>query len=600
MPFSGDLPERDQVDSEFKWSLEDIYADQEKMELDFQRVHKDLDKFGHYRGKLGDSAALFRECMELEEVLGIAMGKILVYCTMKSHEDTRNTGFQGLADRAMNLMVRFSTAMSFVVPEITALPEHILRHYLSDPDMSLYRFMLEDILRQKPHVLTPAEEEIMARAGEISHAPETIFSMLSNADMKFPFVVDEEGRKVELTEERYSRFIKSRDRKVRKKAFRELHRTYGKYENSLCAMYSASIKSDIFHSRTRSYDSSLEASLDGDNIPVSLYENVVNTVGLNLECLHEYVSLRRKVLGIRKVHMYDLYVPLVEETTREIPYEKALEMVRGGLAPLGEEYLSVLEKGFREKWIDVYENRGKRNGAYSWGSYGTHPYVLLNYNGTLRDVFTLAHEMGHAIHSWYSHKEQPYIYGDYSIFLAEVASTTNESLLIEHLLSGDLETEERIYLLNYQLEQIRTTVYRQTLFAEFERDIHLLAEQGNPLTPDLLKNKWHDLNEKYYGPSILVDDETDIEWARIPHFYSAFYVYKYVTGLAAATTLSSMIISGEEGSRKRYLSFLKAGSSRYSLDILRGAGVDMTKPEPLEVTLSKFAQVLEEMKGLLG
>jgi len=364
-------------------------------------------------------------------------------------------------------------------------------------------------------------------------------------------------------------------------------------------MYSSNIKSDIFHSSTRKYGSCLEASLNGDNIPPSVYDNVVSTVNLNLEPLHDYVALRKRVLGVKSLHMYDLYVPLAEETRKDIPYEEAIETVREGLSPLGEEYLAVLEKGFTDKWIDVYENRGKRKGAYSWGSYATHPYVLLNYNGTLRDVFTIAHEMGHALHSWYSHKEQPYIYGDYSIFLAEVASTTNEALLMEHLLSRDLSREERIYLLNYQLEQIRTTVYRQTMFAEFERDMHTLAEEGRPITPYLLKNAWHDLNRKYYGPSIVVDEEIDMEWARIPHFYSSFYVYKYVTGLAAATTLSTRILSGEEGARDRYLAFLKKGSSDYSLNIMRDAGVDMTIPLPLEVTISQFAQTLEDMKELL-
>ncbi|MBN1332227.1 MAG: oligoendopeptidase F, partial [Synergistales bacterium] len=513
----GEIPERDQIDARFKWGLDHIYPDLKSMEQDFSRVALKLEEFSSFRNRLGESPELFRKCMELEEDLGISMGRILVYCTMRSHEDTRNNLSQGLADRAMNLMVRFSTVTSFIVPEITGLHEDILKSYLSEEDLSLYRFMLEDILRQKEHVLTPPEEEIIARAGELSHAPENIFSMLSNADMKFPSIPDEEGRRTELTEERYIRFIRSTDRKVRKKAFMELHKTYGKFENSLCAMYSSNIKSDIFHSRTRKYDSCLEGSLNGDNIPPSVYDNVVNTVNLNLEPLHEYVALRKKVLGLKSLHMYDLYVPLAKETRKDIPYEEALETVREGLSPLGEEYLSLLEKGFTDKWIDVFENRGKRKGAYSWGSYGTHPYVLLNYNGTLRDVFTIAHEMGHALHSWYSHREQPYIYGDYSIFLAEVASTTNEALLMNHLLSRDLSREERIYLLNYQLEQIRTTVYRQAMFAEFERDIHTLAEEGRPVIPDLLKSYWHELNQKYYGPSIVVDAEIDMEWARIPH-----------------------------------------------------------------------------------
>lgn len=593
------VPSRDAIKDMYKWKLEDIYSKPEDWERDFQRVEAGLASFEDYRGRLSVSEEVMAHCLELEEGLGISMGRIFVYGTMKSHEDTSITENQALADRSMSLMVRYSTASSFIVPEISALPEDVIRKYMDSEMLEEYRFFFQDILRMKNHLLSAEEERILAGTGEMAQAPETIFSMLTNADMKFPSVKDEKGEIVELTEERYFSLIKSKDRKVRKNAFRALHRTYRKYENSLAAMYSSSVKGDIFNARTRKYSSSLEAALEPNNIPLDVYSNVIGTVNSNLQPLHEYVEVRKKALDVKKLHMYDLYVPLVDEISSDIEYDKAVEMVLEGIKPLGENYLELMKKGLNEGWIDIYENRGKRKGAYSWGSYGTHPYVLLNYNSTLRDVFTLAHEMGHALHSWFSHSSQPYIYGDYTIFLAEVASTTNEALLIEHLLSVTENVEEKKYLLNYYLEQIRTTVYRQTLFAEFEKKTHELAESGQALTKDLMCDLWHGLNEKYYGPSIVVDEDIDIEWARIPHFYSSFYVYQYVTGYAAATAFSRKILSGEPGARKGYLEFLKQGSSDYSVNILKTAGVDMTVPAPLEQTLKVFREKLEQLKELL-
>ncbi len=598
-PRKGELPARDEIDSLYKWKLENIYLSVKEWEQDYHRVERGLEEFNNYRGNLGSSMEIMADCLALEEDLGISMGKVLAFANMKSHEDTSVTEFQALADRAMSLMVRYSTATSFIVPEINCFSEEIINGYMKSEELSEYRFFFENILRMKEHVLSTAEEEIMARTGEMAHAPENIFSMLTNADMKFPIVRDEKGNKVELTEERYFSLIKSTDRKVRKGAFRALHRTYRKYENSIAAMYSSSVKTDIFNSRTRKYSSSLGSALDNNNIPVDVYSNVIDTVNANLEPLHDYVNLRKKGLGVSTLHMYDLYVPIVEEINMDIPYKKAVEMVLEGVAPLGGGYLELMKKGFNEGWVDIYENRGKRKGAYSWGSYGTHPYVLLNYNYTLRDVFTVAHEMGHSLHSWFSHSSQPYIYGDYTIFLAEVASTTNEALLIEHLLSRSNDVEQKKYLLNYYLEQIRTTVYRQTLFAEFEKRTHELAENGQALTKDLMCGLWHELNEKYYGPGIVVDEDVDIEWARIPHFYSAFYVYQYVTGYAAATAFSRKILSGEPGVRKGYLEFLKKGSSDYSINILKKAGVDMSVPDPLEQTIAVFREKLAELDSLL-
>ncbi len=598
-PRKSELPARDEIDSLYKWKLENIYPSVKEWEQDYHRIERGLVEFNNYRGNLDSSRKIMADCLGLEEDLGISMGKVLVFANMKSHEDTSLTEFQALADRAMSLMVRYSTATSFIVPEINCFPEEIINGYMKSEELAEYSFFFENILRMKEHVLSTAEEEIMARTGEMAHAPENIFSMLTNADMKFPQVRDENGKKVELTEERYFSLIQSKDRKVRKASFRALHRTYRKYENSLAAMYSSNVKTDIFTSKTRKYSSSLESALDTNNIPLDVYSNIIDTVSANLAPLHDYVNLRKKVLGFSKLHMYDLYVPIVEEVNKDISYETAMQMVLEGVAPLGEGYQDLMKKGFTEGWIDIYENRGKRKGAYSWGSYGTHPYVLLNYNSTLRDAFTLAHEMGHALHSWFSHSSQPYIYGDYTIFLAEVASTTNEALLMEHLLSRSDDPEEKKYLLNYYLEQIRTTVYRQTLFAEFEKKAHDIAERGEALTRDLMCGLWHELNERYYGSGIVVDEDIDIEWARIPHFYSSFYVYQYVTGYAAATSFSRKILSGEPGSRKGYLEFLKKGSSDYSVNILKQAGVDITLPGPLEQTIAVFRDKLTELEALL-
>ncbi len=596
---SGIVPSRDDIDDSSKWVLEHIYPDTDSWEKDFAEVQKRLGEFQRFSNNLGQNSQTVLECFQLEEELGVKIEKLFVYAHMKSHENTSVKEYQGLADRSGSLLVRFSAETSFIVPELNELPPETLDSYMKDESLSTYRFFFEDIIRMKKHVLSPAEERIIALTGEMSHAPDTIFTLFTNADIRFPAVKDENGNKQELTEERYQKFIKSQDRKVRKKAFKTLFNTYLGYENSISAMYSSSIKSDMFNSRIRGYGSTLEASLERNNIPLKVYNNVIDTVRENIAPLHEYVQLRKKVLDTGKIHMYDLYVPLFEETRKDIPYEDAVEMVREGLKPLGKDYMDVFDHGIKNGWIDVYENQGKKNGAYSWGSYGTHPYVLLNYNGTIRDVFTLAHEMGHAIHSWYSHKNQPYIYGDYTIFLAEVASTTNESLLLSYLLEKSDSRKEKLFLLNYQLEQIRTTVYRQTLFAEFEKKVHSMAEKGIALTPDILKNVWHELNRDYYGSEIKIDKEIDIEWARIPHFYSSFYVYQYVTGFSAATSFAENILSGQADLRDKYLEFLGKGSSDYSTNILRDAGVDMTTERPLEITIEKFRTALEDIEKMI-
>jgi oligoendopeptidase F len=596
----GSLPRRDEIDRRYLWKLEDIYSSSESWEKDFYHLEEMLPRFSEFRGALHLSASTLLGGLRLMEDAEIIMGKLYAYAVMRSHEDMANKAAQALAERAELLLVKLSAAVSFYTPEILEMDEIKIREFMEEEkELQIYRFFFEDLMRSRPHTLSPVEEELLARSGEIARAPENIFSLFTNADIKFPTVTDEDGNAIELSEERYIRLIRSQNRNVRHEAYEGLFRTYDQYQNSLAAMYGASVKGDIFYSQSRKYSNSLEAALHPDNISSSVYDMVVDTVRDNLEPLHEYVQLRKEVLALPELAMCDLYVPLVDEPQKEISYEKACNVVLDGLRPLGEEYVSILKEGFLSGWIDVYENEGKRKGAYSWGSYGTHPYVLLNYNGTIHDMFTIAHEMGHAIHTWYSHKHQPYVYADYTIFLAEVASTTNEALLLQFLLKNSRKDAERRYLLNYSLEQIRTTVYRQAMFADFEKMTHSMMEKGEPLTADRLSNIWHELNEAYYGSHISVDHLIDIEWARIPHFYSAFYVYKYVTGYAAATSLSQKILREGKDAQRQYIEFLKKGRSAYSLNILNEAGVNMTTSQPLLDTIALFKKNLMEMKSLL-
>ena len=598
---SSSVPKREAIPAQYKWKLENIYATNQQWEKEFTKVKKMLPQLAQYQGKLKDSPQNLLNCLQIQDKVGEITGKLYVYAYLRSHEDTQNPIYQALADRATALSVQVDKTASYIVPEIMTIPEAKLTQYLAqEKKLQIYQFYLKEIFRQKKHILSQKEEEILAGLGEIAETPETVYTMLTNADLKFPYLKDEKGKRVELSEERYGKLIRSQDRRVRKEAFQELFNTYEGIKNTMGATFSGSIKKDTFYAQTRKYDSALQAALESDDIPLEVYDNVINTVNNNLAPLHRYMALRKKILGLKEMHMYDLYVPLIKDVQKDIPYEKAQATVLAALNPLGKEYQALLKKGFTEGWIDVYENQGKRKGAYSWGAYGTDPYVLLNYNNTLNDVFTLAHEMGHSLHSYYSHQHQPYIYSGYTIFVAEVASTTNEALLMDYLLKKTTDKKEKLYLLNLYLEQIRTTVYRQAMFAEFEKIVHQKAEAGEALTADLLADLWYKLNVKYYGPEVVVDPEIKMEWARVPHFYNAFYVYKYVTGYAAATSLSQQILREGELARQKYLKFLTKGSSQDSLSILREAGVDMTTSKPLEDTIRVFEEKLKEMEKLLA
>lgn len=596
---AGRLPERREVPDDMKWRLEDIYQSDELWEKDFQWVKSQLPVLAGFEGRLGQSGSILLECLRLKDEVFQKQEKLFVYAHMRKDEDNANPVYQALLDRAETLSIQVSSQVSFVEPEILTIPEDTLKKFVQETEgLALYCHYLDEVNRMRNHTLPVEQERLLAEAAEMGQAPGSIFSMFNDADIRFPTIVDENGEEVELTKGRFVQFLESRDRRVRRDAFQALYQVYGQWRNTLAAMLNANVKRAAFFARVRNYNSTLEAALHADNVGVEVYDNLIETVHKNLAPMHKYISLRRELLGLEEVHMYDLYVPIVPDIDMKVPYEQAKSTVLAALAPLGEDYLNSLKEGFEAHWIDVFENRGKTSGAYSWGAYGTHPYVLLNYHDTLDNMFTLAHEMGHALHSHYSDMTQPYVYAQYSIFVAEVASTLNEALLMHYLLENATDKQQRKYLINHYLEQFRGTVYRQTMFAEFEKIIHSKVWSGEPLTAETLCQVYRELNEKYYGRDIVVDPEIEMEWARIPHFYTPFYVYKYATGFSAATALAQAIIQEGKPAVAKYISFLKAGSSDYPLNLLRDAGVDMATPDPIESALSVFAGLVDELESL--
>lgn len=590
-------PKREEIEARFKWNLQDIYADDAAWEEDYERMKSLLEKAARLQGQLGQSAPQLLGGLRQIEVIDRLGEKLLVYARMRRDENNADNRYQALYDRAESLMIQANSTMSFVTPELTEISAATLSQYMEEvADLKLYRHMFDEIMRQKEHVLSKPEEKILALSADLALAAGNIFTMLNNADIKFGLIHDENGQEVELTKGRYGRFMESHDRRVREEAFHTLYSAYGRLENTLAASLSASVKKDVFYARVRNYPSARHASLKQDNVEVEVYDQLIESVHEHMDDMYRYLRLRRQILNLDELHMYDIYVPLVKEYQVKIPYEKAQEQVLEALQPLGEEYLDILKTGLSGGWIDVYENQGKTSGAYSWGCYDSHPYVLLNYDSKLDDVFTLAHEMGHALHSYYSNRHQPYVYSQYTIFLAEVASTVNESLLIDYLLQRCSSREERVYLINHYLEQFRGTVYRQTMFAEYEKIIHDMVEQGQPLTTEALKQSYMDLNRLYYGPDVVIDEDINMEWARIPHFYSAFYVYKYATGFSAATAIKEQIQNEGPAAVERYLAFLKSGSSAYPVELLKKAGVDLTSRRPVQAALEYFGRLVNELE----
>lgn len=591
------LMKRSEVSQENTWKLEDLFSDQASWDKSYDELKALKGKASEFEGQL-NNAKNIKAVFELEDDLSLKIERLYVYAHLHHDEDTTNPTYQALVQKAKKLSVEVNEALSFITPEILSLPEQELDRLISDPELADYKFTLQEIKREKAHVLSKTEEALLAQVGNLSQAPQQIFGMINNADMKFPKIKDEHGNEVELTHGSYIQFLENPNREVRERAFKAVYDTYRKQKNTIAATLTANINKNMFYSRVRKYPSVLEMSLYGDNIPKEVYTNLIDTIHESLPLLHRYMKLRKKLLGVDELHMYDLFAPLVEEYKWDINYEEAKQMVEDGLKPLGEDYLKALRSGFENRWIDVYENEGKRTGAYSWGAYGTHPYVLLNHKDNLNSMFTLAHEMGHALHSHFSDEALKYRDAQYTIFLAEVASTTNEALLMDYLLKKSTDPKQKLYLLTYYADQFRTTVFRQTMFAEFEKIIHEKAEAGESLTPQELSAIYYELNVKYHGKDMAVDQDIEMEWARIPHFYTSFYVYKYATGFSAATSFSKQILEEGQPAVDRYLGFLKSGGSDYSINILKKAGVDMSSPEPIREAMSVFEDVIEQMEQL--
>lgn len=591
---------RTEVPEASKWDLEAIFATDKEWEEEFSAVKSLYPQMTAYKGKLGESADSLYEALQKQDEISERLNRLYTYAHMRNDEDTTHSLYQGLHDRAMSLSAQVAQSVAYLTPELLELDEKVIKQFLNEHEgLIRYEHMLEELYKEKPHVLSEAEEAILAQASEALQSPGQTFGMLNNADLTFPTIKDEDGEDVEITHGRFISLLESKDRNVRENAFKAVYNTYGQFKNTFAQTLSGQVKKDLFFANVRKYRSAREAALSQNHIPEVVYDQLVETINKNIHLLHRYVKLRKKVLGVEELHMYDLYTPLVEGSKVKVSYEEAKELVIQGVEPLGEEYVNVLKEGFTKRWVDVEETVGKRSGAYSSGAYGTMPYILMNWQDNIDNLFTLAHEFGHSMHSYYTRKHQPYVYGDYTIFVAEVASTLNESLLNDYLVKTTTDKQQKLYLLNHFLEGFRGTVFRQTMFAEFEQKIHELSADGEALTPELLTTTYYELNKKYFGEEMVVDEEIGLEWARIPHFYYNFYVYQYATGYSAAAALSKQILEEGEPAVDRYLTFLKAGSSNFPIEVLKEAGVDMTSKEPIEEALRLFEETLDEMERLL-
>ncbi|MFZ3577919.1 oligoendopeptidase F [Virgibacillus sp. DJP39] len=598
---SKELPKRSELPKELTWDLEAIFSSDEEWEKELKDLKQDIPEIEKFEGKISESPQALYDVLKLQDDLSLRLAKLYTYAHMRNDEDTTNSFYQELNAKAENVLTIASSSMSYIVPEILAIDESKLKEFQSDKEeLAVYKHTLDEITRQRAHILSQKEEALLAEASESMENGSQTFGMLNNADLTFPAVKNEEGEEVDLTHGRYIGFLESKDRRVRKDAFKAMYDTYGSFKNTFSSTLTGTIKKDNFYAKVRNYDSARHAALNGNNIPEQVYENLVEAVNDKIHLLHRYSALRKKVLELDELHMYDMYTPLVQNVEMKIPYEKAQEYVVESLAPLGEEYVNIVKEGYQNRWIDVEENKGKRSGAYSSGAYGTNPYILLNWQDNVNDLFTLSHELGHSVHSYYTRKSQPFRYGNYSIFVAEVASTCNEALLNEYMLNNMEDEKEKLYLLNHFLEGFRGTVFRQTMFAEFEHDIHKRMQEGEALTADKLTEIYYALNKKYFGDEVVSDEEIGTEWSRIPHFYYNYYVFQYATGYSAATALASQILADKDGSAvERYLDFLKAGSSDFPIEVLKKAGVDMTSKQPILEALDVFEEKLTEMENLL-
>jgi len=591
------VPAREDLDPAFRWRLEHLFESAEAWEGELAAVEDLIGRMAARSGTLGQSAGALADALRLHSELGERLDRVYVWAHLLRDQDTREPAAQARAERASRMATRAAEATAFLEPEILAIPRERLEAFRADEHLAGWRHYLGDLLRMKEHTLSPREEEILAMAGDVTRVPRTAFGMLNDADLTFRPIRDESGREVELTKGRYSAFMESLDRRVRRDAWTSLTEAYEHHRNTLAALLAGSVQRDCFYARVRGYPSALAAALFPKNIAAEVFHTLLETVRTRRAALHRYMELRRRVLGLDRLRVFDLYVPLSPAEPPKFPYEEARSILLEGLAPLGAEYVAAMREGIDGGgWVDVYESRGKRSGAYSWGAYGSHPYVLMNYQGTLDHLFTLAHEMGHAMHSFYTQSAQPYHYSHYPIFLAEVASTTNEAILMDRLLKITEAPERRLALLNQYIDQIRGTVITQVMFAEFEHRMHEKVERGDPLTAEILSEVYRGIFADTLGPALEMDDRAALGWARIPHFYSGYYVYQYATGYAAAIALSRRILAGGEAERRDYLGFLEAGDSDYPLEILRRAGVDLTAPGPVNDTLDLFESLVDQLE----
>ena len=594
------LKQRNEIPKEYKWNIEAMYPDESKWDADVAESVEKAAEFAKFQGKLTESASTLLEALRERDAIWQKLEHAFVYAAMKKDEDNREDKYQAMDDKCGSAIAKVSASMSFFTPELLEASEETILGYIAEEEgLKQYEFLLKAALKEKEHILTAAEENILAQMSEVLGATNDVFKMLNNADLTFGTIIDEDGDEVTLTHGNYITFMESQNREVRKQAFTNMYEAYKKLNNTIATNYNYNTKTDVVGARIRKYASSLNAALDGNNIPTDVYRNLIAEVRKSLPVVHKYVELRKKVLGVDELQMYDVYVPMVNLPKKDISFEEAVEMMAEGLAPLGEEYINQVREGIKEGWIDVYENQGKTSGAYSFGSYSSMPYILLNYTNTIKDVFTIVHEMGHSMHSYYTRKTQPYTYGDHSIFTAEVASTVNESLLIQHLLKTEKDPEMRKYLINFYIEEFRTTLFRQTMFAEFELMAHEELEKGGVLTPQWLNDTYEKLNSDYFGPAMGKDEYIKYEWSRIPHFYRGFYVYQYATGYSAATAISSKILNEGEVARDNYIEFLKSGSSNYPVELLKIAGVDMASPEPVKMAMETFKNLVDEFEKLM-
>lgn len=593
-----ELKKRSEVDPKYTWATEDLYASDELWKKDLEEMKKIPETVKEFQGHLGDSAEILYRYFKCSDEAENLIDRLSNYSSRKKDEDTTNPVYQAMDCQISSVYSDIVSADSFAVTELVAISEETYAaFYEQKPELKLYERHIQRILRRKAHTLSAQEEKILAAAKELANTPEDAFSMMNNADLQFPVVMDEDGSELRLTHGNYLRLIESRKRDVRKGAFEALYSVYDQFKNTSAALISGQMKQLSFFAKMRHFDSALEAAVYANEVPIEVYKNLIQTVHDNMHLMHRYVALRKKLLGLDELHMYDIFTPIVSGVDMKITYEEAKQIVYDALEPMGEEYRSLMKQGFENRWIDVYENAGKRSGAYSAGS-KVHPYVLLNHSDNLNSVFVLAHEMGHALHSWYSNKNQPAVYSHYRIFVAEVASTCNEALLMHHLLKTTTDPQKRAFLINHAMDDFRTTLYRQTMFAEFEMMLSEKQEAGEALTADEISRMYHELNVLYYGEDMVVDAPIDVEWAKVPHFYYNFYVYQYATGYSAAMALSARILKEGESAVKDYIRFLSSGCSTDPISLLKIAGVDMSSPEPVKQALKVFESYIDEMEAL--